>query len=341
MLDKQAEEALSKMKGGDREFPWWNPSKELNSPVKLQLSLPTYDNKINLFQNAALRQALANSSLGERLEVSHNFCGSDSLIPRARDKMAATFLASDAEWQLQLDSDIIFPTGTGPDLAQFYSTCMDKKVFNLFLDEEVFRLALSVNAIDEILRSGIQDGKKIVGGLYFWRGGVKDFSEASSIVPTQDDASFGVEFNLRPDNYVDTDKLATGFLLTHRCVYQDIAKHFSELEYDVPNNIPDRTTVAFYNPNITEEEETVAGEKRAVRFYRSEDYAFAWRAKQVGYEPCLNMNILLGHMGNHVYSWFDRHAVQKSLMEAFTDPGGARNDQDMISHAFGKNHTRV
>ena len=246
--------------------------------------------------------------------------GSDSLVPRARDKMAAAFLETDAEWQLQLDNDIIFPHGIGPELAGFYANWMDKDIFDCFLNEGVFRAALSMNAIDEILRSGIQDGKTIVGGYYFWRGGSRNFNEASSIIPLNADGGFDIEFKLRPDNYIETDKLATGFLLTHRSVYEDIMKDYPELEYHVPNNIPGKSTYAFYNMEITEEERSTKDGIENFRFYRSEDYAFAYRAKMVGHKPCLNMNILLGHIGTHIYSWFDRPQLQKLILDNFNHP---------------------
>ena len=40
----------------------------------------------------------------------------------------------------------------------------------------------------------------------------------------------------------------------------------------------------------------------------------------VDHKPCLNMNILLGHLGTHIYSWFDRPALQKILLETFEHP---------------------
>jgi len=95
---------------------------------------------------------------------------------------------------------------------------------------------------------------------------------------------------------------------------------YPELEYHVPNNIPKKSTFAFYNPSVTEEERSTDKGIENFRFYRSEDYAFAHRAKMVDHKPCLNMNILLGHIGTHIYSWFDRPALQKILLETFEHP---------------------
>ncbi len=74
-------------------------------------------------------------------------------------------------------------------------------------------------------------------------------------------------------------------------------------------------------PNITDEKVDAPGyPKGKFKFYRSEDYAFAWRAKQCGFEPCLNLNILLGHLGTTIYSWFDRPVLQKAIIDLYDNP---------------------
>ena len=188
--------------------------------------------------------------------------------------------------------------------------------FNLFLNEGVFRLALNMNAIDEILRSGIEDGKKVVGGYYFWRGGNKNVNEAGSLFDPLNEEKWEIEYKLRPDNYIETDRLATGFLLVHRSVYEAMDKKFPELAYTLPAVVPDKETMAYYTPLVTKE----TYQDKEVKFYRSEDYAFGWRAKQCGFNPCLNMNLILGHEGSTIYSWFDRPVLQKLLISNFDSP---------------------
>jgi hypothetical protein len=312
------EEIIEKVKGEEApDFPWWNPQEDLKEDFKLHISLPTYNNSLNLLQDNGLRRALVESTLGDKLIVDFNFCGGDSLICRARDKLAGAFLASDAEWQLQIDNDIIFPYGLGHELAEFYRNWMDESLFNLFLNEGVFRTALTINAIDEIARSAIMSGQKIVGGYYFWRGGAKNFNESGSIFERKKGGSWDIEFKLRPDNYIYTNKISTGFLLTHRSVYEKIMEEFPDLEYDTPRNVPDKSTFAFYLPMVTKEKDI---DDKDFSFYRSEDYAFSWRAEQVGFKPCLNMNLLLGHMGTHIFSWFDRPILQKLMIESYNHP---------------------
>lgn len=316
----RAEQAVKSLQGKAEPFPWWSPD-DVKGKIRLHISVPTYVNTISLNMDASLKSALNTSMHRDNLEVDFNFTGGDSLIPRVRDKMAAHFLNSNSEWQLQIDDDIVFPYGMGPELARYYANWMSPEIFRAFMLEGIFQAALSMNAIDEILRSGIKDDKKIVGGLYFWRGGVQNLNEAASLLPPSDDGSFEIEFKLTPDNYISTDRLATGFLLIHRSVYEEVEKAFPELLYDLPQNIPNKPTCAFYSPVVTKEVwPTGARKKGPLRFYRSEDYAFAWRAKQVGFDPCLNMNILLGHIGTHIYSWFDRPPLQKIMLDTLSHP---------------------
>lgn len=311
-----AKEELKQLRADEPvgDYPWWNG--QVDEEVKLHISLPTYNGSLNLTQDAALKFALQNSILGDKLKVEFNFLSKDSLVCRARDKLASAFLASNCEWQLQIDSDIIFPYGIGQDLANYYANWMDADTFNLFLNEGVFRLALNMNAIDEILRSGIADGKKVVGGYYFWRGGNKNLNEAGSLFDPLNEEKWEIEYKLRPDNYIETDRLATGFLLVHRSVYEAMDKKYPELEYTLPAILPDRGTMAYYTPMITDE----VYQGKDVRFYRSEDYAFGYRAKECGFDPCLNMNLLLGHEGTTIYSWFDRPALQKLIISHFDNP---------------------
>ena len=313
-----AKEDLKKLRADKPEgdYPWWKGADEIKDDVKLHISLPSYSGTLSLDQDAALKHALMHTILGDKLKVEFNFCANDSLVCRARDKLAAGFLQSDCEWQLQIDSDIVFPYGMGHNLANYYANWMAPETFELFLNEGVFRLALSMNAIDEILRSGLKDGKKIVGGYYFWRGGNKNFNEAGSLFDPLNEDKWEIEFKLRPDNYIQTDRLATGFLLVHRSVYEAMDEKSPELAYDLPAVFPDKKTMAYYTPNVTKEQ--YAGKE--VSFYRSEDYAFGWRAKQCGFDPCLNMNLLLGHNGGTVYSWFDRPALQKLIINEFDNP---------------------
>jgi hypothetical protein len=330
-MDK-AKKALDELKGEAQPFPWWTPEDHITEedPVKIYVSIPTYDNKVSLVVDSCLKAAFATSRIGKkRLLPQVHFMGGDSLISRARDKMAAHFLQTDAEWHLQIDDDIVFPSAMGPEAAKFYKAWMNPEIFNAFLAEGVFKAALQLNAIDEILRSGIVDGKKLVGGLYFWRGGSKSYNQAASLLPYEKGGdAFQIEFKLRPDNYVDTDKLATGFMLTHRSVYEDIMKKFPELAYDVPPVGPKGQGYSFYQTNITEERDP---QGRQYKFYRSEDYAFAWRAAQCGHVPCLNMNILLGHVGTHIYSWFDRPSLQSLIFDMYG------NDQHSIERVEPEN----
>ena len=60
-------EKIDSLKGEVIQFPWWDPHKELKEPIKLQISMPTYSNSLNILQDSGLRASLVNSALKEKL----------------------------------------------------------------------------------------------------------------------------------------------------------------------------------------------------------------------------------------------------------------------------------
>lgn len=88
-----------------------------------------------------------------------------------------------------------------------------------------------------------------------------------------------------------------GFVLIHRQVFLDIAKHFSGLKYtpsDYHSDTP-HTEAEFNNSyHYFAEQQTQNG-------FMSEDKSFFYRAQQVGYNIWLDPTIKLSHTGYHIY----------------------------------------
>lgn len=88
-----------------------------------------------------------------------------------------------------------------------------------------------------------------------------------------------------------------GFVLIHRQVFLDIAKHFSGLKYtpsDYHSDTP-HTEAEFNNSyHYFAEQQTQSG-------FMSEDKSFFYRAQQVGYNIWLDPTIKLSHTGYHIY----------------------------------------
>jgi hypothetical protein len=130
-------------------------------------------------------------------------------------------------------------------------------------------------------------GLPLVGGLYA-RKGVKSFASAMPSGTT--DLTVGDAGGLVEARYI-----ATGFLLTHRRVYEDIARVF---DLPVCNQAFGRPTVPYFLPMVRRDPERGF-------WYMSEDWSFCERAIQAGYRPMMDTSIRLWHVGSYKYGWED------------------------------------
>lgn len=130
-------------------------------------------------------------------------------------------------------------------------------------------------------------GIPLVGGLYARRGH-KAF--ASSLPLGASEITMGERGGL-----VEAQYLATGFLLTHRRVYEDIVRVF---DLPVCNESFKRPVVPYFLPMVRKD-------PRRGFWYMGEDYSFCERATQAGYKPMLDTSIRLWHLGSYPYGWED------------------------------------
>lgn len=87
---------------------------------------------------------------------------------------------------------------------------------------------------------------------------------------------------------------ATGFLLTHREVYEKVAVHE---QLDVCNTRFGRPIVPYFLPMIIPDGEG--------KWYLGEDFAFSERARRADFPVMADTRIRLDHVGRHRYSWED------------------------------------
>tara|TARA_B100000902_G_scaffold120805_1_gene121045 strand:+ start:285 stop:938 length:654 start_codon:yes stop_codon:yes gene_type:complete len=88
-----------------------------------------------------------------------------------------------------------------------------------------------------------------------------------------------------------------GFVLIHRQVFLDIAKHYPNLKY-VPSNYHSDTP---HSPEEMNNSFHFFAEHQSENGFMSEDKSFFHRAKQVGYNIFLDTSIRLNHTGYHIY----------------------------------------
>jgi len=87
---------------------------------------------------------------------------------------------------------------------------------------------------------------------------------------------------------------ATGFLLTHRRVYEDVARACA---LPICNQRHGRPIVPYFLPMVVEDGEG--------SWYLGEDFAFSERARKAGHAIMADTRIRLHHLGIYPYSWED------------------------------------
>ena len=88
-----------------------------------------------------------------------------------------------------------------------------------------------------------------------------------------------------------------GFVLIHRQVFLDIARHYPNLKY-VPSDYHSDTPHSHAEMNNSFH---FFAEQQSENGFMSEDKSFFHRAKQVGYNMFLDTSIRLNHTGYHIY----------------------------------------
>lgn len=132
----------------------------------------------------------------------------------------------------------------------------------------------------------------IVGGAYTKKG---DGTFACIFRRQDKKVVFGVGGGAHEVEY-----LATGFLLTHRKVYDRIRVNF-KLPKVYKNNGKLTKLTSYFGTTFKRQR---LGNLVASA-YLSEDYGFCYRARQCGFAVWADTSIRLGHIGHYVYSWED------------------------------------
>src|SRR5580698_3239645 len=127
----------------------------------------------------------------------------------------------------------------------------------------------------------------IVGGL-FARRGVVQFG--CRFLPNTGELTLGEGGGRAEVRYV-----GTAFLLTHRRVYEDVARHFS---LPVCNATTDAPAAPYFLPMVIRDAEMGF-------WYLSEAWSFCERARQAGHKVMVDTSIRLWHFGRYGYGWED------------------------------------
>jgi hypothetical protein len=182
----------------------------------------------------------------------------DAMIYHARNRIAAKFLDTDAKWLLMIDDDIIPSIGRPGWMRAWVSAA-----------RQLNDLPLQRNVIHRLVGSG----KTIIGGAYFGR------QEGGALMCS--DLSLAPRARVYEDSVVPVEWVATGCLLVHRTVFEDIEKKFPELKASKPNEPFD-----YFHPMSSGE---------------GEDVSFCKRAAASGHQPHIDLGLPVFHVGYKVY----------------------------------------
>jgi hypothetical protein len=182
----------------------------------------------------------------------------DAMVYHARNRIAAKFLDTDAKWLLMMDDDII-PSIGRPGWMRAWVTAAR---------------SLQDNALQRhVLHRLIGSGKTLIGGAYFGR------QEGGALMCS--DLSLASRVRNYEDAVVPVDWVATGCMMVHRTVFEDIQKKFPELAPKKQGDVFD-----FFHPMSSGE---------------GEDVSFCKRAKQAEHQPHIDLGLPVFHVGYKVY----------------------------------------
>jgi hypothetical protein len=125
-------------------------------------------------------------------------------------------------------------------------------------------------------------GLPVVCGIYAKKG---QRALSCNILPTTTKVTFGVNGGL-----LEIAHAATGFLLTRRSVYEDIAR---QCELPRCNEHFGRPVIPYFLPMVIPHE--------GGHWYLGEDFAFSERARRSGYRVMADTTIRLSHIGRFGY----------------------------------------
>lgn len=228
----------------------------------------------------------------------------DAFVAHSRNACATKFLDTSFEWLFMVDDDMIVPFGHA-------------KWFNAYTGFNLPDKFAGLHAIERLL----SHGKTLIGGLYWGRHakGRCMYSEACNN-PTEAAYARGAPYDLiKPTRWV-----ATGCMLVHRSVFEDVERRFPRLsrarnnggghwfsscEHNLLARI-DEARALLNKPKVTGEDaykisgilESASAEAQAnSSLGMGEDVALCIRAKECGHQPYVDMGLLAGHVGSMCY----------------------------------------
>jgi hypothetical protein len=247
--------------------------------------------------------ALCVGQLFDRRNMSMCMVHGDAFVAHSRNRIVDSFLATDHEYLFFIDDDMLVPFGDADWYLANSGIPMEREFAGL-------------HAIDRLLQSG----KKLIGGLYFGRYPKAPPMFGEGMRP--DVAAYARQCpkdEIRPTRWV-----ATGCMLIHRSVFEDIEKTFPNLarkhdgyggqffstsEHKLHSDVEALRKFMGTGPMTGEKcvkaygmvEKMCADAHRNSTLGMGEDVQFCVRALQAGHQPHVDLALVCGHVGSCVY----------------------------------------
>ena len=182
----------------------------------------------------------------------------DAMIYHSRNKIAQKVLETDAKWLLMIDDDIIPCIGRPAWMKSTVASA--RNMPDAPLQRHVLQRLIGAN-------------KTLIGGAYFGR------QEGGPLMCS--DRSLEPKARAYQDEVAPVDWVATGCMLVHRKVFQDIEEKYPELKSPIANGEFD-----YFHP---------------INSATGEDVSFCKRAKQAGHQPHIDLGLPVFHVGYACY----------------------------------------
>jgi hypothetical protein len=243
------------------------------------------------------------SQLTDRRRTASLLNYGDAFVVHSRNTCADIFLQSNCDWMLMIDDDMLVPFGD----AEWY------RANSKFTFPDAF---MGLNAIDRLL----SHGKTLVGALYYGRSknGLPVYCEAAN--PQENAfARKGPHNLIKPTRWV-----GTGCILIHRTVFEAIEKQFPQLaraangkggQWFTSTEASIMARLKRLNGELTDGpldgakaykaltavQEMLSAAKNENNLGSGEDVSFCLRAGASGHQPYVDLGLVCGHIGYHIY----------------------------------------
>lgn len=182
----------------------------------------------------------------------------DAMIYHSRNKIAHKFLETDAKWLLMIDDDIIPCIGRPNWMKSTVASA--RNMPDAPLQRHVLQRLIGAN-------------KTLIGGAYFGR------QEGAPLMCS--DRTLEPKARAYQDEVAPVDWVATGCMLVHRKVFDDIKEKHPELASPIANGEFD-----YFHP---------------INSATGEDVSFCKRAKAAGHQPHIDLGLPVFHVGYKTY----------------------------------------